>query len=104
MRAWNGNVADVAGGESVALGGVLRVDLIGGSGDLNLFVDFFGVIEGEIEFVGAGLKSDSAIGDYEEALLADFQFEVASGEISESEAAGAVGFGAVEAGGVVFEF
>jgi hypothetical protein len=50
------------------------------------------------------LKSDRAGGDHEEALLADFQFEIASGEISESEAASAVGFGSVDVAGTVFEF
>jgi len=50
------------------------------------------------------LKSDCAGGDQEEALLADFQFEIASGETSEGEAAGAVGFRAVQVGGAIFEF
>jgi hypothetical protein len=54
--------------------------------------------------VGAWLKSDRAGDDHEEALLADFQLEIASGEISESEAAGSVGFGSVDVGGTVFEF
>ena len=57
-----------------------------------------------MEFVGAWLKRDRAGGDHEEALLADFQFEIASGEISQSEAARAVGFGSVDVGRTVFEF
>ena len=57
-----------------------------------------------MEFIGAWLKSDRAGGDHEEALLADFQFEIARGEISESEAARAVCFGSVDVGGAVFEF
>ena len=104
VRAGNGDVANVAGGESVALGGVLRIDLIGAGGDLDLLVDFFGVIHGEVEFVRAGLQSDGASGDEEEALFADFEFVIACGEIFESEAASAVGFGAVDAGGGVLEF
>ena len=44
VGAGYGNVADVASGEGVALGGVLRIDLIGGSGDLYVLVNFFGVI------------------------------------------------------------
>jgi len=104
VRTGNGDVANVAGGESVALGGVLRIDLIGGGADLDLLVDFFGVIHGEVEFVRAGLQSDGASGDEEEALFADFEFVIAGGEIFESEAAGAVGFGAVDVGGGVFEF
>ena len=104
VRAGDGDVSNVARGERVALGGVLRIDLIGAGGDLDLFVDFFGVIEGEVEFVEAGLKSDGAIGDEEEALFADFELVIADREISESEAAGTVGFGAEDVGGGVFEF
>src|SRR5580700_11840239 len=44
VRTGYGNVADGAGGEGVALSGVLRVDLIGGGGDLDVLVEFFGVI------------------------------------------------------------
>src|SRR5580693_7378515 len=44
VGARDGNVADVACGESVALSGVLRIDLVGGRGDLDLFVEFFRVI------------------------------------------------------------
>ena len=104
MGAGDGNVSDVAGSERVALGGVLRIDLIGAGGDLDLFVDFLGVIENEVEFVRAGLKSDGTIGDEEEALLADFEFVIAGGEVLEGEAASAVGFGAEDVGGGVFEF
>jgi hypothetical protein len=67
-------------------------------------VDFFGVIHGEVEFVRAGLQSDGASGDEEEALFADFELVIAYGEIFESEAASAVGLCAVEVGGGVFEF
>ena len=104
VRAGNGDVANVAGGESVALGGVLRIDLIGGGCDLDLLVNFFGVIHGEVEFVRAGLQSDGASGDEEEALFADFEFVLADGEIFKGEAASAVGFSAVDVGGGVFEF
>src|SRR5580692_879735 len=45
MGAGHGNVADGAGGEGVALSGVLRVDLIGGGRDLDVLVTFFGVIQ-----------------------------------------------------------
>ncbi len=48
VGAGNGDVANVASGDGVTLRGVLRIDLIGGSGDLDLLVDFFGVIESEI--------------------------------------------------------
>ena len=63
MRAGDGNVSNVAGGERVALGGILRIDLISASGDLDMFVDFFGVIYGESEFVGPGsrVRARSAI-------------------------------------------
>src|ERR1700676_73559 len=44
MGAGYGNVADGAGSERVALGCILRIDLIGGGGDLYLLVNFFGVI------------------------------------------------------------
>ena len=104
VRAGNGDVANVAGGESVALGGVLRIDLIGWGADLDLLVNFFGVIHGEVEFVRAGLQSDGASGDEKETLFAYFEFVIASGEIFKGEAAGAVGFGAVDVGGGVFEF
>ena len=82
VRAGHGDVSNVAGGERVALGGILRIDLIGASGDLDLLVNFFGVVYGESEFVGAGLKGESAAGDDEEAFLADFQFVIAGGKIS----------------------
>jgi len=104
VRAGNGDVANVAGGESIALSGVLRIDLIGAGGDLDLLVNFFGVIHGEVELVRAGLQSDGASGDEEEALFADFEFVIASGEIFKSEAASAVCLSAVDAGGGVFEF
>jgi hypothetical protein len=78
--------------------------LIGAGGDLDLLVDFFGVIHGEVEFVRAGLQSDGASGDEEEALFADFEFVLAGGEILESEAASAVGLGTVDVGEGVFEF
>src|SRR5580704_2728355 len=44
VGAGYGNVADGVGGEGVALSGILRVDLIGGGGDLDALVEFFGVI------------------------------------------------------------
>ena len=62
------------------------------------------MVQGEREIVRAGLKRESAAGNDEEAFLADFEFVIASGKISESEAAGAVGFGSVDAAGGVFEF
>jgi len=104
VGAGHGNVPDVLRTEGVALGGVLRIDLIGGGGDLHLLVNFFGVIQGEVEFVRTRLNGDVAVGDYEETFFADFQFVIACGEIFESEAAGAVGFRAVDVGGGVFEF
>ena len=93
-----GEFENVAGGERVALSGVLRIDLIGGSSDLDLLVKFFGVIQREMDFVAAGLKSYGATGDFEEAFLADFQFVIACGDITKIEAAGGVGFGAVDVG------
>lgn len=54
-----------------------------------------------MEFVGAGLKCDGAIGDFEEAFLLDFQLVIARGEMLKSEAACAVGFGRVDVGGGV---
>ncbi len=44
VRAGDGNVEDVARGKRVALRGVLGIDLVGASGDLDLFVNLFGVI------------------------------------------------------------
>ena len=99
VRAWYGDVSNVAGGECVALSGILRIDLIGTGGDLDLFVNFFGVVYGQSEFVGAWLQSESAAGNDEEALLADLQFVIARGETSKSEATGAVGFRAIDVGG-----
>ena len=82
----------------------MRVDLIGGRSDLDSLVDFFGVVQGKGEIVGAGLESDGATGDDEEAFFAGFEFVIAGGKIFEGEAAGGVGFGAVNVGGGVFEF
>ena len=80
VRAGHGDVSNVASGERVALGGILRIDLIGASGDLDLLVNFFGVVYGESEFVGAGLQGESAAADDEEAFLAHFQFVIARRE------------------------
>ena len=104
VRAGDGNITNVVSSESISLSGVLWIDLIGGSGDLDTLVKFFGVVQGEREIVRAGLKREGAAGNDEEAFLADFKFVIASGKISESEAAGAVGFGSVDAAGGVFEF
>jgi len=102
---WAGDrdVSNVAGGERVALGGILRIDLIGASCDLDLFVNFFGVVYGEGEIIGAGLQSEGAAGDDEVACFADFEFVIGRGEISQSEAAGSVGFGARDVACGVFQ-
>lgn len=104
VRAGDGNVPDVAGSECVALGGVLRIDLIGGGGDLDLLVNLFRVVQSQRDFVEAGLKSESAANDHEEAFLADFEFVIAWREISKSEAAGSVGFCSVDVSSAVFQF
>jgi hypothetical protein len=44
VGAGYGNVAYGTGREGVALSGVLRFDLIGGGRDLDVLVEFFGVI------------------------------------------------------------
>jgi hypothetical protein len=82
----------------------LRIDLVGGGRDLDLFVKLFGVIQNQREFVGAGLKGDGAVGDQEEAFFPDFEFVIAGREIFQSEAASAVGFGTEDVSGGVFKF
>ena len=42
VRAGDGNITNVMSGESISLSGVLWIDLIGGSGDLDTLVKFFG--------------------------------------------------------------
>jgi hypothetical protein len=103
VGARNGDVSNIAGGERVALSRVLRIDLIGASCDLDLFVNFFGVIYGERKFVGAGLQGESAACDDEVACFADFEFVITRREISKSEAAGAVGFRPIEVACGVFK-
>lgn len=104
VRVGDGNIANGAGRQGIALGGVLWIDLVGGSGDLDLLVNFFRVIESESELVVAGLEGEGAIGDEEKAFLADFELVIASGEIAKSETAGFVGFGAEDVAGGIFEF
>ena len=103
MRVGHGNVANVASGKSVALGGILWIDLIGRGSDLYLLVNFLFVVQGEIEFVVARLQSESAAGDHKEAFLADFHFVIAGGKISQGKAAGAVGFGSIDVARAIFQ-
>lgn len=104
MRVGGGNLENVAGSERVALRGVLRIDLIGRGGDLDLLMNFLFVIQGESELVGTRVEGESAAGDYEKPFLADFEFVIAGSEIAQSEAAGAVGFSAIDVASGVLEF
>src|SRR5690348_3380533 len=67
-------------------------------------MNFLFVIKSEREFVGAGLKSERSICDYEKSLLADFQFVVARAERSQNKAPCAVGFCSGDLTGSVLKF
>lgn len=103
VRAGDGNIENVASGERGALRGVLRIDLIGGRGDLDLLMNFFFVIQDERKIVEAGFERERAAADDKETGFANFELVLAGRKIAEGEAAGTIGLGTEDRARRVFE-
>ena len=97
------DVANVSRGKRVPLGRVLRINLVRGRGDLDLFTNLFLVIQEQGELVVSRVQRNSLACKHEETLFADFRLVVAGSKVVDDETSRCVGFRPIGMPGGVFE-
>ena len=103
VRVGHRDIANVLRGETGTPRSVLNINLIRRRGDLYLLVKLLNVIQGQREFIAAGLERERLAGKQEKTFLANFYFVVTHGKILEDESPCAIGLGAIHTAGAVFE-
>ncbi len=103
VRVGHRDIANVLRGETGTPRSVLSINLMRRRGDLYLLVKLLNVIQGQCEFIAAGLERERLARKQEKTFLANFYFVVTHGKILEDESPCAIGLCAIHPAGAVFE-